>query len=79
MNKIQIALFVFITFFIGTTGFVIAGSTIYGNKIYDPGKLKPIDSELKVKINEKAPDFTLSSISGKSIRLSSFYGKKMLC
>lgn len=76
MNKIQIALFVFITFFIGTTGFVIAGSTAYGNKIYDPGKLKPIDSELKVKINEKAPDFTLSSISGKSIRLSSFYGKK---
>jgi len=76
MNTIRITIVVIIAFFIAITGYVIAGSTAYGNKIYDPGKLKPVDSELKVKINEKAPDFTLPSISGKSVRLSSFYGKK---
>ncbi len=63
-------------FLLGSVGSVSAESTAYGNKIYDPGKLKPVDSELKVKIGTKAPDFTLPSIAGKSVRLSSFYGKK---
>lgn len=39
---------------------------------YDPGNLKPIDSELKVAPGEPAPDFTLSSTTGKRIRLSQF-------
>lgn len=63
-------------FFTGSTGFVMADSIVYGNKIYNPGILKPIDSELKVKVGEKAPDFNLPDIHGKSVRLSSFYGKK---
>ena len=44
--------------------------------IYRPGKLKPIDSELKVKVGDKAPDFTLPSISGEMVSLSKFLGKK---
>jgi len=76
MNIIRTTIVGLIIFFIGSTGSVIAGSTAYGNKIYDPGKLKPVDSELKVKIGEKAPDFILTSIFGESIRLSSFIGKK---
>lgn len=38
-------------------------------------KLKPIDSELKVRVGEQAPDFTLRSISGKTVTLSEFREK----
>ena len=44
--------------------------------IYDPGKLKPRDSILKVKAGQKAPDFSLPAVSGKTITLSQFRGKK---
>ena len=40
------------------------------------GKLKPTDSQLKVKSGDLAPDFTLPSVSGKKITLSQFRGKK---
>ena len=39
---------------------------------FDVGKLKPMDSELKVKVGEMAPDFTLKSITGKAVTLSEF-------
>jgi hypothetical protein len=42
---------------------------------YEGGKLKAIDSELKVKVGEVAPDFTLKSITGKSVTLSEFREK----
>ena len=44
--------------------------------IYDPGKLKPIDSVLKVRVGELAPDFVLPSVSGEKIALHQFHGKK---
>ncbi len=44
--------------------------------IYDTGHLKPIDSVLKVAPGDIAPDFELKAISGDSIRLSSFRGRK---
>ncbi len=43
---------------------------------YNPGPLKPTDSEAKLKAGEPAPDFTLPSVSGKTISLSQFRGKK---
>jgi peroxiredoxin (alkyl hydroperoxide reductase subunit C) len=46
------------------------------NSIYDPGKQKPIDSVLKVKVGEIAPDFVLPSISGEKVSLHQFHGKK---
>ena len=33
--------------------------------LYDMGKLKPMDSVLKVKVGQPAPDFLLPSVSGK--------------
>lgn len=44
--------------------------------IFSPGHLKPIDSELKVKVGDTAPDFTLPSIQGKKITLSRYQGRK---
>jgi peroxiredoxin len=51
-------------------------SDAYKGNIYQVGELKPIDSILKVKIGQPAPDFTLPSISKEKISLSQFRGKK---
>ena len=46
------------------------------DSIYKPDNLKPVDSVLKVKVGDKAPDFCLSSVDGNNVCLSSFIGKK---
>jgi peroxiredoxin len=51
-------------------------SQVSKKDIYDLGRLKPIDSVLKVKVGEPAPDFVLPSVSGKKISLSQFFGEK---
>ena len=51
-------------------------SAAYKDNIYNPGQLKPIDSQLKVKVGEPAPDFTLPSVAGEEITLSRFKGEK---
>ena len=51
-------------------------SEAFKDNIYNPGQLKPVDSTLKVKIGEPAPDFTLPSVSGEKISLSQYRGKK---
>jgi peroxiredoxin len=43
--------------------------------IYQTGELKPRDSELKVSVGDKAPDFTLPSINHGEISLRSYLGK----
>jgi peroxiredoxin len=54
----------------------LAGAQTLKDMIYNPGPLKPIDSTLKVKVGQAAPDFTLPSITGEKVRLSQFRGKK---
>jgi peroxiredoxin (alkyl hydroperoxide reductase subunit C) len=44
--------------------------------VYEVGQLKTIDSTLKVKEGEKAPDFTLPSINDGEVTLSDYRGKK---
>ncbi len=51
-------------------------SDAYKGNLYEVGTLKPIDSFLRVKVGDRAPDFTLPSISGQKISLSEFLGKK---
>jgi len=64
----------FVVFFVSSNAFGL--SDAFKNNIYNPGQLKPIDSTLKVKVGEKAPDFTLPSLSGKKISLGQFKGEK---
>ncbi len=51
-------------------------SDAYKENIYNPGKLKPIDSKLKVKVGQRAPDFTLPAVGGGKVALSQYRGKK---
>ncbi len=74
------------TIFLGLTGGLIlilalntnlfARSEAFKENIFDPGILKPVDSELKVKKGDPAPDFTLPSITGEKITLSQYKGRK---
>jgi len=51
-------------------------SEMFKDYIYQPGTLKPIDSKPKLKVGDRAPDFTLPSISGEKVSLSQYRGKK---
>ena len=53
-----------------------ATSNTFKDNIYNPGQLKPIDSTLKVKLGDLAPDFSLKAVSGKHVSLSQFKGTK---
>jgi peroxiredoxin len=61
-------------FAMGTSGY--GQSDAFKENIYDPGPMKPNDSELKVRVGEKAPDFSLPAVSGGEVSLSRFQGKK---
>jgi peroxiredoxin (alkyl hydroperoxide reductase subunit C) len=58
------------------TATAFGASEAFKNNIYDTGQLKAVDSTLKVKIGQPAPDFTLPSVSGEKISLSQYRGKK---
>lgn len=55
---------------------VYGQSESFKDNIYDPGKLKPIDSVLELVSGDEAPDFSLPSVSGKRITLSQYRGEK---
>lgn len=54
----------------------ISAEKSFHDSIYQTGQLKPIDSELKVKIGDRAPAFSLQSVKGGQVTLSQFAGKK---
>jgi len=51
-------------------------SDAFKNNIYNPGILKPTDSILKLKVGDRAPDFTLKAVSGETVSLKQYRGKK---
>ena len=60
--------------FLGTT--VYGRSSAFRDNIYDPGILKPVDSALRVRVGDKAPDFTLPAVAGGQVSLHEYSGKK---
>ena len=58
------------------SGFAQTYSVAYKNNIYQPGNLKPVDSVLKVKVGEMAPDFTLKAVSGGKVALRDYRGRR---
>jgi peroxiredoxin (alkyl hydroperoxide reductase subunit C) len=51
-------------------------SEAFKENIYNPGTLKPTDSVLNVKVGDRAPGFTLPSVSGEKISLRQYLEKK---
>ncbi len=47
----------------------------FSEYIYAPGDLKAVDSTLKVRVGDRAPDFTLPAISGADVTLADFRGR----
>lgn len=72
-GKLSAVLLLFIILFCGST---LVFSEVSQKDLYNLGKLKPINSVLKVKVGEPAPDFVLPSVSGEKIALSQFLGQK---
>lgn len=70
----RIVLAALLTGFLACNAYAL--SDAYKNNIYNPGQLKPVDSILKVKVGNVAPDFTLKAVSGKTISLKDYQGKK---
>ena len=71
-------IYLFAACYLGLAGLGLAQthSLAFKDGIYNPGFLKPRDSVLKVKVGDKAPDFTLPSLKGEKISLHQFAGKK---
>ncbi len=79
MDKKRRTVFILIFGWVSTfilVSMAFALSDAYKGSIYQVGTLKPIDSALKLKIGQLAPDFTLPSVSGEKISLSQFKGKQ---
>jgi len=51
-------------------------SEMFKDYIYQPGTLKPVNSKLRVKVGDRAPDFTLPSLSGEKVSLRQYRGEK---
>lgn len=71
MRNIMACVWVFLVFLPCEASAV---SSAFKGTLYDPGILKPLDSQVKVTINDMAPDFTLKTISGRTVSLSGFRG-----
>ena len=51
-------------------------SDAFKENIYNVGTLKPVDSIPRLKVGDRAPNFTLPAVSGENVSLSQFQGKK---
>jgi len=71
-------LFLMISALLTTPSLVTAQthSEAFKDNIYETGTLKPRDSVLKVRVGQKAPDFTLPAVAGGKVTLSQYRGKK---
>lgn len=55
---------------------VPAVASTNSSMLYQPGDLKPLDSQTHLKVGDEAPDFLLPSISGERVSLSSYRGRQ---
>jgi peroxiredoxin (alkyl hydroperoxide reductase subunit C) len=72
----------YLLFAAGVLFLSVAPPTAYGisetfkENIFQVGTLTPIDSRPKLKVGDKAPDFTLPAVSGGKVSLREYLGKK---
>jgi len=76
MKSIRILVFFPLAFLVGCSTHNPDLTPELREVVYRPPRMKPVDSVLKVKIGQRAPDFTLPSASGKKVSLSQYRGRK---
>jgi peroxiredoxin len=76
MRRKAVLIAIVFTLALGVPAWAQTHSEAYKDNIYVPGELKPVDSVLKVKVGETAPDFMLPSITGQKVTLSQYRGRK---
>jgi len=76
MTKTAALIILVLAFALGTSALAQTHSEAYKDNIYSTGGLKPVDSVLKVKVGDRAPDFTLPAIAGQMVALGQYRGKK---
>jgi peroxiredoxin (alkyl hydroperoxide reductase subunit C) len=54
----------------------LGASSAMEGMLYDPGHLKPVDSELTVKVGDPAPAFSLPSLKDGTISLEGYLGRR---
>jgi peroxiredoxin len=74
--KTKFALLIVLSYFLVFCAAVHAQPEQRRSKIYQTGKLKPVDSKTSLKPGDPAPDFTLPSITGEQVSLARYAGKK---
>ena len=67
---VLMGLAVFIFLHLGLYARCYGRSNIFKEDIYELSSLKPKDSTLKVKVGDRAPDFSLPAVSGGKVSLS---------
>lgn len=72
----RMAVFLCLCFVLGMGGRAFAASEQFQGRIFAFEDLKPIDSQPKLKPGDQAPDFILPSLSGETVSLTQFKGKK---
>ena len=76
MTKTAALIILVLAFALGTSALAQTHSEAYKDNLFSTGELKPVDSVLKVKVGDRAPDFTLPSIAGQMVALGHYRGKK---
>ena len=76
MRKISSLIIVVLIAALSVPAWAQTHSEAYKDNIYSTGELKAVDSVLKVKVGDAAPDFLLPSITGQKVTLNQYRGKK---
>ena len=76
MRKTSAFIIVVLIAALSVTAWAQTHSEAYKDNIYSTGELKAVDSVLKVKVGQQAPDFLLPSITGQKVTLNQYRGKK---
>jgi peroxiredoxin len=75
-EKILSGLAVSLCFVLLMAASAFSASEQFEGRIFAVEKLKPTDSQPKLKVGDKAPDFSLPSLSGETVSIGQFQGKR---
>ena len=76
MKKTNLGLILLAALWLGACAPTPAPGPVPSSLIQATGKQKPVDSKLRVRVGEAAPDFTLPAVSGKRVSLAGYRGRK---